>query len=579
MSDIICGLATISGREEALKDAVLSIIGQVDKLIIYQNGYKEIFDFLDNEKIEVYSSIDTGIDMGDAGKFYKLSDYPDNYYLSIDDDLVYPIDYVSNIIGNLKNYNNSVIITHHGRILNVGALSYYKDSKVRLRCLDNVDNYQAIHFPGTGVMGFHTSEVKITFDYFKIPNMGDIWVGLYARENNIPIIVAPHKTGWIKQSYKFNLNNSIYNTSINNDSIQNKLIINFNKTLIIEPTVNIDNSDICLLIPSYNRYDKLVETLTNINEYHGLNVIVYNDGSDDDRYYTIESNFKNVKVLHNSKNNGKIGYNDTVKFLLNEGIKSNFNWFIYYADDMLLCENFTDHVKPLFDDKQIVNIFSLSSGAWNCSAYIDGLFTISKNGLKTMYNLIPDILVDVENKSTGVWSSVTRVFGTMKPKLNNIKLCCLNYSLCQHYGNDDSKLHPRHRLKNPMVAENFYDYFYGQEIKIISQSDIKTNGKNTWGATNAGQKKNGIPNGRINEPIPINKRKGNAPSNNNSVIEPYVESKPMIPIINSPIEHDKTKLDNIRKGLNNEKQSRITKINDDVFIAKTRKRNLRLGGR
>ena len=316
--------------------------------------------------------------------------------------------------------------------------------------------------------------------------------------------------------------------------------------------MKIDNSEICLLIPSYNRYDKLVETLTNINEYSGLNVIVYNDGSDDERYYTIESNFKNVIVLHNSKNNGKIGYNDTVKFLFNEAINSNFNWFIYYADDMLLCKNFTDHVKPLFNDKEIVNIFPLHSGSWGCSAYIDGFFTMSKNSVKIMYNLIPNKLIDIENKSTGVWSTVTKEFSVIKPKLDNIKLCCLNYSLCQHYGNDDSKLHPKFRLTTPIIAYNFYDDFYGEQINIISYSGL---------------------------PTKVNKKA----TSNGSLVEkdePTIISRPIaLPVTNSPIEHDRSGLDNIREGLNKQKQSRITKINDDIFIAKARKRNLRLGGR
>jgi hypothetical protein len=80
------------------------------------------------------------------------------------------------------------------------------------------------------------------------------------------------------------------------------------------------------------------------------------------------------------------------------------------------------------------------------------------------------------------------------------------------------------------------------------------------------------------------KKKSVIPSGNKNIISPNidkpdVESKPIQPIINSPIEFDKAKLDNIREGLNKQKQSRITKIDNDVFMAKSRKRNLRLGGR
>jgi hypothetical protein len=147
-----------------------------------------------------------------------------------------------------------------------------------------------------------------------------------------------------------------------------------------------------------------------------------------------------------------------------------------------------------------------------------------------------------------------------KNTTSNYKLVTLNYSLTQHDGNDDSKLHPIHRLRTPITARNFYNDYYGNEIKIIGESTMKQ----------PVQKKNAIPNG---------KRKHSTPSNNNNIVEPYVEPKPILPIINSPIEHDKSKLDSIKESLNKQKQSRISKINNDVFMAKARKQNLRLGGR
>ena len=81
---VVCGIATTINRKDGLKQSVESILNQVNKLIVYQNGYKEIFDFLNNPKIEVISSLDTHIDMGDAGKYYKLSDYKNCYYFSIE---------------------------------------------------------------------------------------------------------------------------------------------------------------------------------------------------------------------------------------------------------------------------------------------------------------------------------------------------------------------------------------------------------------------------------------------------------------------------------------------------------------
>jgi tetratricopeptide (TPR) repeat protein len=231
---IVCGVATLPERQNALKDTVESILPQVDKLIIYQNGYKEKFDFLNDDKIEIISSLDTQIDMGDAGKFYRIENHENCYYFSIDDDLIYPSDYVSTLLKTLKKYDYRVIATCHGRVLKPNPKSYYKDAKLMYRCLGNVESEEFVHFGGTGVMAFHTSTVKINFKYFKTSNMADIWMGLYARENNIPILVVPHKSGWILHSDKFDFNKTIYEEHRNRDYIQSELIKNFDATKIID---------------------------------------------------------------------------------------------------------------------------------------------------------------------------------------------------------------------------------------------------------------------------------------------------------------------------------------------------------
>jgi hypothetical protein len=231
---IVCGIATIYDRRDSLRETIESIIDQVDKLIVYQNGYKEFFEFLKNDKIELISSIDTGIDMGDAGKFYCIDKYKDCYYLSIDDDLIYPKNYVNTLISKLMEYNDEIIVTFHGRILKTDAKSYYKDHYKSFRCLDNVENDEFVHFGGTGVMGFHTNIVKMKFEQFKYPNMADIWFGLFASYNKIPILCTSHKKNWIKHSSLINEKETIYYKSKNKDNIQNLAIQEFDKNIIIK---------------------------------------------------------------------------------------------------------------------------------------------------------------------------------------------------------------------------------------------------------------------------------------------------------------------------------------------------------
>lgn len=202
---IVCGIATIYERKDSLRDTVKSILNQVDELHVYQNGYKGIFDFLRHEKIKVYSSMDTGIDMGDAGKFYTVEHHRDSYYLSIDDDIIYPPDYVISIVEGLKRFNNERIVTHHGRKIDETTKNYHTDYIDSVHFRVRLVKPKEIHFPGTGVMGFYTDTFKLKFSHFTVKNIADIIVGVEAGKQNIKCMCLPHDTNWLTD----NLNNQL----------------------------------------------------------------------------------------------------------------------------------------------------------------------------------------------------------------------------------------------------------------------------------------------------------------------------------------------------------------------------------
>lgn len=221
---IICGVATIPNRGDSLGDTVTSIINQVDELIIYQNGFKKDYPIHSNfsGKIKIYSSLDTGIDMGDGGKFYKIGEYDDAYYFSIDDDLIYPYNYVSTMIEHSKNFNDEFVLTHHGRDINGFN---YNNIKKSYRCLGYVNSINDVTFPGTGVSLIPTKNIKFNFKDIHKENMCDIWLGKYCYENGKKVKVLPHNKGWIKHSTKIDLRDTIdvKVTSRNNDYRNNIL--------------------------------------------------------------------------------------------------------------------------------------------------------------------------------------------------------------------------------------------------------------------------------------------------------------------------------------------------------------------
>ena len=197
MDNIIVGIATMASRIHSLEDTINSLLPQVDKIIVVQDSFKKELEYLDNDKIEVISTLDTNENKADGNKFYKVSEYDNVYYLTADDDLIYPPDYVKSIVDGIDKYDKKCIVSHHGRILKPNTNTYYFGASEKFMCLGDITVEKEIEFGGTGVMGFHTSEIKFNFNDIKFSRMADIEVGIWAKQNNTPIIVLKHNKNWL----------------------------------------------------------------------------------------------------------------------------------------------------------------------------------------------------------------------------------------------------------------------------------------------------------------------------------------------------------------------------------------------
>jgi hypothetical protein len=216
-------------RTESLVKTLESIIDQCDELNVALNDFEsELPSILYHEKVNIYF---TDNSKGDAFKFLKLSE-SDGYFLTIDDDLIYPPNYVDFMIAKCKEYGNTRIITLHGRNFpSFPIISYYKSASERYACLDKVKNNVMVQFGGTGVMCFHTNLFKLNLDYFIFPNMADIWIGKYCIENKIEILCVRHEAGYIQYIPQ---NKTIYDDYNRNDTIQTKVVNSiFDKSIII----------------------------------------------------------------------------------------------------------------------------------------------------------------------------------------------------------------------------------------------------------------------------------------------------------------------------------------------------------
>lgn len=202
---IALGIATTQERYEYARKAVNSLKGQADFIHLHVNS--EQYDIADNGKFK-------GLQI-----LYKQNDLPD-YYLTVDDDLIYPRNYVKNVVKAIEQFNT--IVTYHGRKLTGTNRDYYK-GHVYFSCLQEVDDNVRVDVPGTGCTGFRVRD----FNPYYLADDPQLYMSdlLFAREaakqqKKITILKHP-KTYFKYQDIPKDL--TIYERFKDNCEAQNKL--------------------------------------------------------------------------------------------------------------------------------------------------------------------------------------------------------------------------------------------------------------------------------------------------------------------------------------------------------------------
>lgn len=176
----IASIATSGRRPNQLQRTVDSLMGQVDQLYLYDNS--RLLNITDN------------------AKFYGLRLISEPcYFFTCDDDIIYPANYVEKTKEHLKDHP---VVTYHGRILNINRSRYYGGHKEY--SFQSQQEGRVIDVAGTGVLAFNTSTinpVEILTD--KRHFVTDLLFSLLCAQKSIPIYLAPHPAGWIKQQEVF----------------------------------------------------------------------------------------------------------------------------------------------------------------------------------------------------------------------------------------------------------------------------------------------------------------------------------------------------------------------------------------
>jgi hypothetical protein len=206
---ITANFATWSARKDFIDIVIDSVIDQVDIVRVYYN------DYVPQKRTDIIQYYSKG-DLTDRGKFYGIGS--NEIAFTMDDDILYPPDYVDKTIERMKDYSGHVV-SYHGRKLNGKGLNYYRGHEM-YHCLKPLSFDKKIDVPGTGVMAFNTNEILPDVCSYPYDKMADILMGLECKKKGVPIICLKHNFGWLTVLTD---KESIYRDQVMNCEVQNRL--------------------------------------------------------------------------------------------------------------------------------------------------------------------------------------------------------------------------------------------------------------------------------------------------------------------------------------------------------------------
>jgi hypothetical protein len=216
---------------------------------------------------------------------------------------------------------------------------------------------------------------------------------------------------------------------------------------------NVEDKKYVYIIPSYERFDKVIELIEDIMKVDPKCLIfLLNDGSNDTNYNLFKNYDTRLIYLENEINLGKKGYWETVNKLFKEVSGYEFTYCVMLNDDLTLTYDFKNKLDLNSSKKKILRLFTpttlIDKQNWGFENWIDGIFCAPKFFLNSINYTIDKI--NIPNKvfvSSGVGRQLTEKINKLKIKVDFVG------SMVEHIGNEDSKMHPILRKKEPLISD------------------------------------------------------------------------------------------------------------------------------
>lgn len=198
-------MATFPPRINGLERRIKELAPQCDLMRIYMNGYKKWPKHIPLPSNVEYILAPGKLDKGSQGKLHWLDGEP-GYYMTVDDDICYPSDYVKAHVKANDRYHNKFITAFHGQRFRIQDLhpAPLKKEASGVRKMFQYCGFlafdTAVHMVGNGLMCCVPSTLGLSSDAVRGPKDSgdDEDIALFAQRTKTTMVVIKHMSEWIK---------------------------------------------------------------------------------------------------------------------------------------------------------------------------------------------------------------------------------------------------------------------------------------------------------------------------------------------------------------------------------------------
>ena len=190
-------MATFPGRAHMLEEVVTHLAPQFSRLYIYLNEYEEIPPFLARfANVVPVLGKETFGNISANGKMYFLTQESDGIAFTLDDDFIYPSDYVERFLYNFDLFSCNVCLCVHGSLFINNPLYYYERSLI-FSSNKELKYNTIINMTGSGTTAFYVSLYKDVKYDFKGDVFVDLSIALQSLYKKIPIVSIARSENWL----------------------------------------------------------------------------------------------------------------------------------------------------------------------------------------------------------------------------------------------------------------------------------------------------------------------------------------------------------------------------------------------